>query len=98
MFRLVTQGVEKPAFLMLCDNIECGMTTTAEAITSHLNPVPLPQQEMAFLEQCKRSGWFVSMRLSLCPGHYKMLHDAAAATQKKVQGIGGQGGAGFTAE
>jgi hypothetical protein len=95
MFRIVTQGCEKPAFLMICDNIECRSTVSADAILSELNPIPVQQQEIAFLEQCKKQGWFLSMRLCLCPGHHKQLVDLA--TQRRAA-QGAHGGASFSAE
>ena len=109
MFRLVTQGCEKPTFLMICDNIECAVTTSAEAITSELNPVPVPHQEAAFLEQCKRTGWHISMRLSLCPGHHKQMLEMMDKRRSRIVGApapgpspeppaGPQGGAAFLAE
>lgn len=87
MFRLVSHGVDKPSFLLLCDNIECGGTCAAEAITSSLNPIPIPQQELAFLEECKRLGWYLTMRLQLCPLHHRQVVEAA---RRSMVGPNGQ--------
>lgn len=103
MFRLVTSFIEKPAFLLLCDNVECAQVSNAEAVISELNPVGVPQQELAFLEEARRHGWMISMRLQLCPNHAKMLRDMAIGRRPAVVGpdgnpAGPQGGMAVTAE
>jgi hypothetical protein len=77
MLRLITQYVEKPAFLVLCDHPECGNILSAEAEVSDLNMVPINQQELAFLQAAANQGWLVTMRATYCPPHTAAMRDRA---------------------
>ncbi len=78
MLRIVSQFVEKPALMLLCDNPNCGVIATTELVLSALSPTPYEQQEMKFLTECQTHGWALSMRNQFCPQHVKMMLEAAS--------------------
>ena len=68
MFRIVSDFVPSPSFLLLCDDRRC-----AQCVTSVLIP-ETPEAEWAaavkpFIETAIQSGWVIGIDRHLCPQH-----------------------------
>lgn len=67
MFRIVTDFVETPTFLLICDERTCGCF-----ITAPVPPVQMPEiagAVSAFIKTSADAGWMLGIDRHLCPQH-----------------------------
>jgi hypothetical protein len=67
MFRVVSQFVEEPFYMLLCDDFRCS--------TMFRHPLPPEQNatEGEAMKAAQQQGWIVSLGRQLCPGHSSQL-------------------------
>lgn len=71
MFRIVTDFVQDPTLLLICDNRHCGcfVTKTIPAKTEAERSAAIEP----FIAEVSQSGWIIALDQHLCPSHVKKL-------------------------
>lgn len=72
MFRIVSDFVEDPTFLLLCDERTCGVFSTAPVATAE----KLRGAADQFINSAKAAGWVLGVDIHLCPQHVAKLAQA----------------------
>jgi len=80
MFRVVSQFIESPCYLLICDDPRC------KATFEH----PLPEEvngnpEHAAVKAAQAKGWIVSIGRQICPGHAEQLRAIERQMQQSDQ-------------
>lgn len=79
MFRIVSEFVPKPAFLLLCDHPHCGNVQTNQFDATPATDIK--QLSAAFIEQAIATGWAIGLDRQICPAHVK----ASQQQQKLIE-------------
>lgn len=84
MFRIVTQFVEKPTFLLMCDNPSCACVLSDTILCDLTDMDGLQLKQSQFVGKATRAGWMVALNGIFCVGHtdmIKRLRDRAGMVQ-----------------
>lgn len=73
MFRVVSEFVPSPTFMLLCDHKACG-EMAMEGMPSQLSIASDPSAR--FLKEAQGHGWTISLIQQLCPRHSELLKRA----------------------
>jgi hypothetical protein len=72
MFRIVTDFVERPSFLLLCDDRRCGCAATG-ALPAKANEAERHQAAAPFIKGALEAGWVIGIDQHLCPQHAQRI-------------------------
>lgn len=66
MFKVVTEFVPSPIYMMVCDHPRC-----SQVITGNVQPglEMAPGAQMEFINQVQSKGWYVRLCSQFCPPH-----------------------------
>jgi hypothetical protein len=78
MFRVVSEFVENPFYLLICDDPRCS-TLFQHPLPSE--PIENPEGEA--LKSARAQGWLISIGRQICPGHAKQLRDIDELMKEK---------------
>lgn len=80
MFRVVSEFVENPHYLLICDDPRCG------CVFEHGLPAePTENPENDALKAAHKEGWLISIGRQICPGHAKQLREIEALMKQRDQ-------------
>jgi hypothetical protein len=84
MFRVVSEFVENPFYMLLCDDPRCSTMLQhplPEPVSNREVPIANPEGEA--LKAAQTEGWLISVGRQICPGHAKQLRDIIQLMKQK---------------
>jgi hypothetical protein len=84
MMRLVTEQVDPPFWMMMCDHPNCGVFVTEGCVLSALATTPIQMQEANFLTKVKKAGWGISLRQQVCPHHMELARQQSKSIVSSI--------------
>ncbi len=86
MFRVVSEFVPAPMYLLMCDDARCAISM-AKPVASGTKIISIEtpteatgENQAAFIDEARSQGWLIGLGMQLCPGH----HHAAAERSKQA--------------
>jgi hypothetical protein len=78
MFRVVSEFVGSPYYLLLCDDPRCSVQFQHPLPTG-----PTANPEAPAIKAAQEEGWRISLGRQICPGHSKQLREIEAMMKDK---------------
>lgn len=72
MFRIVTEFVQQPTLLLLCDNRHCGCFAT-KTLPAGATEADRSAAIEPFITEISTSGWVIAIDQHLCPQHVNRI-------------------------
>ena len=80
MFRVVTEFVQQPTLLLLCDHRYCGCFAT-KTLPADLGETERGAAIEPFVAETSASGWVIAIDQHLCPQHVKRIVEGRRLVQ-----------------